>query len=253
MGNRISNWLQSEPVPQDLRARVMHDPRLAAKPSGAFRARLAFATAALVLLVVGGGLGSILLRGGHTAGPIGQVPASPSASVAPATSPTASSPMPMSPPPTPTNSPVAVSPASIPECRTGDLAIQIGSTSGAAGTIYATFNLSNRTATTCTLQGFFGLELRDAAGKQVGGTPRRDPSAIAPTLVPLAPGAGTTFTFHWSDVQSSPQPCPTAAEVVVTAPDQYDSAVLPARTADGSRIAPCEPGGTGLTQVGPRG
>lgn len=250
MGNRVSDWLQSEPVPPDLRARVMRDPRLAAKPSGAFRARLAFATAALVLLVVGGGLGSILLRGGHPAGAIGQVPNSPSASsVAPATSPTASSPMPT---PTPTNSPMAVSPASIPECRTGDLTIQIGPTNGAAGTIYTTFNLANRTATTCTLQGFFGLELRDAAGKQVDGSPRRDPSAIAPTLVRLAPGAGTTFTFHWSDVQGSPQPCPTAAEVVVTAPDQYDSAVLPARTADGSPIAPCEPGGTGLTQVGPR-
>ncbi|HEV1997779.1 MAG TPA: DUF4232 domain-containing protein, partial [Candidatus Dormibacteraeota bacterium] len=248
MRNRITSWLQAEPVPDDLRARVMADPRLSAQPGAAFRGRLAFATAALVVLVVGAGLASILLRGAHPAGVVGQVPASPSAtpsSLAPAPSPAPASPAAASPAPTPSVAPAQTSPALLPKCRTTDLAVVIGSTTGAAGTIYSNFNVTNRTSAACSLQGFFGLALLDAAGQQVGGTPRRDPSAISPTLVRLAPGGSTAFTFHWSDVQSSPQPCPTAAQVVVTAPDQFDHVVLPARTADGGRIAPCEPGGTG--------
>jgi hypothetical protein len=69
--------------------------------------------------------------------------------------------------------------------------------------------------------------------------------------VTLAPGGGATFFIHWSDVPNTPQPCPVAAQVEFTAPDQVDHVFVPARTADGTVIAPCSPGPTGLTAVQP--
>ena len=248
MRNRITGWLQAEPIPQELNGRVLSDPRLVAPPAGAFRARLAFATAALVVLAGGVGLGSIVLRGTHPSGVVGLVPSSPTPAGSPEASPSASGSVPALVP-----SPVPTMPATVVACRTADLAISIGHASGAAGTIFAPFNVTNRGSAACTLHGYFGLALLDSSGRQIGSDPTRDVGAFGaspqPAPLVLAPGAGARFYFHWSDVQSSAQPCPTAAQVELTAPDQYDHAFIPARTSDGAAIAPCSPGGTGLTEV----
>jgi hypothetical protein len=251
MRSRINLWLQREAIPPALRDRVMGDSRLGTRPTGAFRTRMAFATAALVVAVIGGGLGSILLRGNRPSGSVNLVPNSPATSAAPATSP---SPAHQS-PGVDLPSPVPTVPADA-QCRTSDLDIGIGQANGAAGTIMAPINLTNRSTRTCSLQGYFGLALLDASGRQVGPAPTRDPNTFGasppPGLVVLAPGSSAWFYFHWSDVQNTPQPCPAAAQVELTAPNQYDHALIPARTADGATIAPCSPGTTGLTRVLPK-
>jgi hypothetical protein len=246
MGNRISDWLEAEPLPRELHARVMGDRRLAAPGGGALRARVAFATAAVVVLLVGGGLGSILLRGTRPAGVTAVGASSPSPSTAAAATPS----------PSPSYTAPVVAPSPSPEdaqCHTADLTVTMGTSSGAAGTRYVPFHAKNAGTHTCTVSGYFGLALLDASGQQVGGTPRRDPFLPGSTPpagpVSLVPGASAMFTFHWSDVQSSSQPCPTASRVELTAPNQYDHVFIPALTADGTKIAPCQPGGSGLTPV----
>ncbi len=135
-----------------------------------------------------------------------------------------------------------------------DLDVTIGQAQGAAGTIYVPIYARNHASRTCTLSGYFGVALLDAVHQQIGGNPRRDPDPTGATPqtgpVVLAPGASAMFIFHWSDVQSSSQPCPTAVQLELTAPDQYDHVFVPARTADGTAIVPCSPGGIGLGPVG---
>ena len=252
MRSRIASWLQAEPIPRELNGRVLLDPRLAARRDGAHRSRLAFATAALVILVVGAGLGSILVRGTRPSGVVGALPSSPSAGRSPEASPSATATVPeIAPSPTPTG------PATVLACRTADLAISIGQANGAAGTISAPFNVINRGPGTCTLQGYFGLALLTSSGLPIGPAPARDRGGFgaSPRVGPvvLVPGAAARFYFHWSDVQSTSQACPAATQVELTAPDQYDHAFLTARTGDGMNIAPCSPGGTGLTEVSAQG
>ncbi|MGI8609621.1 MAG: DUF4232 domain-containing protein [Candidatus Dormibacteria bacterium] len=253
MPNRLTDWLQAEPVPGDLRRRVMGDPRLATRTGSAFRSRLAFATAALVVMVLGAGLGSILLRGSRPSGVVAVVPSPLAPSQAVSSSPTASPSAP-APSPTPTLMPPVLPVGA--RCRTGDLGITLGQSQGAAGTVYVPVRVVNISIHPCTISGWFGLALLDASGKQVGGDPRREPNPQGPNLagtrMDLAPaGPSLTFMFHWSHVQSTSQPCPTAVQVELTAPDQYDHAFLPARTADGMSIAPCSPAGMGLTPLEP--
>ena len=248
MRSRIASWLQAEPIPRELNGRVLLDPRLRARPDGAPRSRLAFATAALVILVVGVGLGSILVRGTRPSGGVGALPSSPSAGPSPETSPSTTVTVPAIAP-----SPIATGAAAVMACRTADLTITIGQANGAAGTIIAPFNVINRGTGPCTLQGYFGLALIDSSGRPIGPAPARDSGAFgaSPRVGPLVlvPGAAARFYFHWSDVQGTTQACPAANRVELTAPDQYDHAFIPAQTVDGVNIAPCSPGGTGLTQV----
>ena len=239
MGNRISDWLLGEPIPRELHVRVMGDRRLSTAGGGALRTRVAFATAALVVLLVGGGLGSILLRGTHPGGAAAVVAGSPSPSATPTLAPLVTTPTPSA------TADLAQAP-----CHTVDLTINLGPALGAAGTRFVAINAMNHSSRTCTLTGYFGLALLDASGKQIGGDPARDPDAHPQqTTITLNPDTAGQFLFHWSDVQSSAQPCPVAAQVELTAPDQYDHVFLPARTADGVSIAPCSPGGTGVTTV----
>jgi hypothetical protein len=246
MRDRINDWLKSEPIPPDLRARVMTDRRLAGGGGrGVVRSRLAVATAALVVLVVGAGLASVLLRGTPPGGPVGAVSTSPTAGSTPETS------------PSPSDSLPAVTPTppapGMTLCLTADLGVAIGHSQGAAGTIYVPFDVTNHATHICTVSGYFGMALVDPSGKRVGSDPTRDPAPTpAPGAVTLAPGAMATFTFHWSQVQGSSTPCAPAAQVELTAPNQSDHVFIPARTADGATIAPCYPGGSGLTVVQPK-
>jgi hypothetical protein len=259
MRSRLNDWLQGEPIPRELHGRVMGDPRLATRGGGGFSSRLALVTAALVLVVVGGGLGSILLRGTHPTGGVANVPSSPSPSAskeaspsaAPSDSPASAPSQPVvvpSPQPSPTPSPTIVA------CPTSDLTLTLGSNQGAAGTIYQVVDARNHSTKPCSMQGYFGMSLQDSSGHMVGSTPVRDNTGTNTSPPPklfvvLQPGDTASFTFHWSDVQSSPQPCPTASQVELTAPNQFDHAIISARTSNGITIAPCSPGQVGLGPV----
>ncbi|MDQ6747245.1 MAG: DUF4232 domain-containing protein, partial [Candidatus Dormibacteraeota bacterium] len=193
MRNRLEGWLDTQPVPPELHARVMGDRRLGA-PRGLLRTRLAFATTALVVLVVGGGLGSVLLRGNRPQGTVGTLPSSTTPTVTPAPSP---SPSPILNHPEPALAPPR-------PCRTTALDITLGQSQGAAGTRYTPVTARNH-ASPCTLSGYFGVALLDASGKQIGSDPTRDPdtSSSTPSAGVLLPtGSTASFTFRWSNVQS---------------------------------------------------
>lgn len=100
----------------------------------------------------------------HTAGPT--TPSSPSLSTS--TSPTTTS---TTSPTSPTSATTGVT-----SCLTNQLSLTPGQRGGTAGSIYATFYLTNTAGTTCTMRGFPGVSLLDDAGKMVGQPATRDGS-----------------------------------------------------------------------------
>jgi hypothetical protein len=137
-------------------------------------------------------------------------------------------------------------------CPTGSLVFVMGRASGAAGSLVAPFQVRNSSASTCTLTGYFGLELVDAAGHQVGQSPIRAATLVStspqPSPVVLHPGEYAAFLFEWGDNPIDGRPCPAAKQVMLTAPDQFDHVLVATQTSEGIAIAPC---GSGFTQIGP--
>jgi len=107
--------------------------------------------------------------------------------------------------------------------------------------------LKNTTARSCTLGGYPGMLLLDAAGT---GLPTKvvrkgtySFTAMAPTTVTVAPGNAAYFNIGYSDVPVGGEPtCPTSAAVEVTPPNQFDHLTVKAT------MAPC---GAGTLVVSP--
>jgi Domain of unknown function (DUF4232) len=90
-------------------------------------------------------------------------------------------------------SPAAATPtaaaASAPACATSNLRITLGNGGAGAGTDFTVLDFINSGTTTCTLYGFPGVSLTNAADVQIGAAAIRDPASNPPALVTLAPGA----------------------------------------------------------------
>ncbi len=96
----------------------------------------------------------------------------------PGTSPSASSSQP---------APTSAGPA---ECGSAGLHVKVGSSNGAAGTIYYNIDLTNVSGSTCFLQGYPGVSLvseGSSAGSQIGADAKRDPVTPSRQIV-LAAG-----------------------------------------------------------------
>jgi Protein of unknown function (DUF4232) len=107
-------------------------------------------------------------------------------------------------------------------CHTSELAASFKSGDAGAGNRYATLTLTNKSAHTCTIYGYGGLQPLDRANKQLPITLIRDPGH-APTLVRLAAGASVGRTIHWGVVPSGTQTsCPTPAYASIIPPDETD-------------------------------
>jgi len=120
----------------------------------------------------------------------------------------------------------------------------IAGSSGAAGTIETTVGLRNTSATACTLGGYPGLLLLDAAGAALPTTVVRKGSysftAMSPTTVSLSPGASVYFNIGYSDVPvGSETSCPSSAKLEITPPNAFDHLVVVAT------LSPC--GGGSMT------
>ena len=79
---------------------------------------------------------------------------------------------------TPSVSPGAPTSAGLAECTTAMLRVKIGSSNGAAGTIYYDIVFTNVGSGSCFLQGYPGVSLVSAgstAGSQIGSDAKRDP------------------------------------------------------------------------------
>lgn len=128
----------------------------------------------------------------------------------------------------PNSVPSSTTPSSttLSRCHTTDLAARLQALPGSAGAgqRFVALVLTNRSARTCTVTGYVGLQLLGASGQPLPTTTAR--SGIAPPRsIPLPPGGAASTTLHYSvvpgpgDAPTSPcQPVPVA--LLVTPPDE---------------------------------
>jgi hypothetical protein len=107
-------------------------------------------------------------------------------------------------------------------CAASALAGSVLGTEGAAGTIYTTIGLRNRSASTCTVQGIPQVRLLSTQGQPV--TAPSAPSGPAGSLVVLRPGQAARFSF------SRPNACDAlvaGSRLRVTLPAGHGSLTVP--------------------------
>jgi Protein of unknown function (DUF4232) len=117
-------------------------------------------------------------------------------------------------------------------CVRNQLGVRSNGTNGAAGTIYGAWVFTNISSTSCRLYGYPGMQLYGRAGRPIPTIVKRS-LRPGPTNVTLAPGGSATFISSYSDVSSSPKPCPMSAVAQITSPNAVASLFIPAR------LGPC--------------
>jgi hypothetical protein len=137
----------------------------------------------------------------------------------------------------PSSSPSASPSPAVSRCKLGDLKVTAGQTQGAAGSIAGMFIFKNSSGTACTLEGYPGMQLLDAASHPMTTHVIRGTSVVVPaipvTLVTLAPGARASFLWGYSDMPTGAETCPAATSVEVTPPNDFSHVTL------ASTMAPC--------------
>jgi hypothetical protein len=113
----------------------------------------------------------------------------------------------------PTPTPVPTATPAVP-CMPGQFDITINNQQGAAGTIYATFEIRNTSTSDCTENGYARLQMVSSSGAKLSTTWTNDNSRASPGPVDLAPGTeppgavGATghgyFLVWWTDVCTAP-------------------------------------------------
>jgi hypothetical protein len=85
-------------------------------------------------------------------------------------------------------------------------------------------NTSNRS---CTVAGFPGVSLVDAAGAQIEQPAQREPG-FPENAVPLAPAASASTVLHTTQEGIAPGGCwPVSAQIKVFPPNELDALVFP--------------------------
>jgi hypothetical protein len=114
--------------------------------------------------------------------------------------------------PTQTATPAPTATPAVP-CMPGQFDISINNQQGAAGTIYATFEIRNTTTSDCTENGYPMLQMLSPTGAKLATSWSNDNSMASPSPVDLPPGtdppgaAGATghgyFLVSWADASCS--------------------------------------------------
>jgi hypothetical protein len=153
----------------------------------------------------------------------------PSVSAAVTTSPTATGTLPRA--SSPTATPVL-------PCMPGQFEIAINDQQGAAGTIYATFEIRNASTDDCTENGFALMQMLSSNGGKIFTSWSNDKSLASPGPVDLPPGteplgtSGVTghgfFLVWWSDASCTGSAANTPKSWSVTLPTSHFQAVVPA-------------------------
>ncbi|MFN2452384.1 MAG: DUF4232 domain-containing protein [Candidatus Dormibacteria bacterium] len=149
----------------------------------------------------------------------------PAGSSVSATAPASAAPMTPSDPAASSDTPLpAATTASGPHrCHTNQVAVQFLPAQGATGHSFRSAALRNTAGGTCTVYGYVGMLLLDAAGRPLPTVVQRGGGMLGtppPALVALRPMAIAYFEMEYSNMQSGPSPCPTSAQVEVTPPDE---------------------------------
>jgi len=126
--------------------------------------------------------------------------------------------------PAPTPSGAAPAPGGSGRCTAAVLRGTVRPRDAAAGNRYADLVVTNTGAVPCTLYGYGGLQLLDAAGHPLPTTALRD-EPPGPALVTVAPHATAEKLLHWGVVptgnEPADRPCqPTPARLSIIPPDE---------------------------------
>jgi hypothetical protein len=103
-------------------------------------------------------------------------------------------------------------------CHTTALSGHLGFIQGAAGSRFGPLVLTNRSHSVCTLRGYIGGQLYNAAGGRLPTRIVRDRSRPV-TTVTLRPGQRGFAELHWSTIGPI-LACPQARSFAVTPPDE---------------------------------
>jgi hypothetical protein len=137
---------------------------------------------------------------------------------------------------TPSTRPSA-SPAATTTCQPGQLSLTVASTGAAAGSSRVTYVFRNISAGACSLYGYPGMQMLDAAGHPLPTTVIRGSSVTVPALpkrlVVLQPKGAASFYAGYSNVPTGSEQCPSSARVEVTPPNDYSHLTI------SEKIAPC--------------
>lgn len=126
---------------------------------------------------------------------------------------------------------------------------------GAAGHIILTFRVANTAPTSCWLYGFVGMQMLDAAGRNLPTRVVRNGGLFSnqsgPTQFTLQPAQAASFLVAFGEVPvGSETTCPQAAQLVLTPPDEFDHMTL---TVKGWPLSPCNAGELDVAPVRPPG
>lgn len=111
-----------------------------------------------------------------------------------------------------------------PRCHTSQLTGSMSPVEAGAGQRYADLSLTNSSDQFCTLYGYGGMQLVDAAGTPLPTNVTRTPNP-GPALIDLPPGASAAATLHWTAVphEGEGDPCqPAPASLQVIPPDETE-------------------------------
>ena len=109
-------------------------------------------------------------------------------------------------------------------CSSSQLRVKLGSSEGALGHIGQVVSFVNTSASTCTLDGYPGLQMLDASGSTVHTHLHHGIAYTVPPvprrLVVVKPGASASFDLGYDDSTGyGRKQCPTSARVEITPPD----------------------------------
>lgn len=111
-------------------------------------------------------------------------------------------------------------------CLRNQLSVRDNGTDGGAGTIHGAWVFTNRSNTSCTLNGYPDIQLYNRGGRPIPTTVKRD-LPPGPTLVTLAPAGSATFFSSYNDVSSGSN-CRTSSVIQITPPAAAGSLYIPA-------------------------
>lgn len=113
-------------------------------------------------------------------------------------------------------------------CETENLSLEPLPAGAAAGTHFVALVLTNTGEEPCTIQGYPGVSLLDASGKQIGPAAERNP-AFPSTPVMLEPGDKANAMIGipaWQNFEANV--CPQeSVSIQVYAPDNLDALIVP--------------------------
>jgi hypothetical protein len=158
----------------------------------------------------------------------------------------------------PTATPAAT--PALQECTASQLEGEMDTQQGAAGTIYAGFEVRDTASVACTMQGYFGVQMTSGGGQMLALTyAPTTGNGVSPTLVTLQPNTAplnsgndvghAIFYMRWTDTCNTPE---TPANFLFTPPQLNGSFAVPAHLA--SQNTPPEVcGHVDIGPISPRG